>query len=208
MLRTMSRLTVGGYVKLLMLPADAVVRLAEGANGGTGGAVSARLALDRVEAALRGAAGTVLNDRVLREDARRRAEAADERQRALKLRRAADRRSEEADERLSARRDQAERVREVAEQDAERKRAQARRERDAKKARAAKTAQRRKRAARQSAERAKQAGAKQAQRERLEALDTKSDALQEKETAISASDESRRLKAAAARAKAARKDSW
>ena len=97
MLRTISRLTVGGYVKLLMLPADAVVRLAGGANGGTGGAVTARLALDRVEAALRGAAGTVFGDQVMLEDARRRAEAADERERALRLRREAAGRSEWAD---------------------------------------------------------------------------------------------------------------
>jgi hypothetical protein len=206
MLRTISRLTVGGYVKLLMLPADAVVRLAGGANGGTGGAASARLALDRVEAALRGAAGTVFGDPVMREDARRQAEAASERERALRLRRAADRRSEQADERLSERRDQADRVREQAVREAARKRDQANRERDAKKERAAKTAQRRKQTVKHSAERTKQTVAKRARRARLEALDTKTAALEEKETAVTSADEARRLKAAASRAKAVRKN--
>ena len=55
MLRTISRLTVGGYVKLLMLPADAVVRLAGGANGGTGGAVDPVTAAE-IRALLRDAA--------------------------------------------------------------------------------------------------------------------------------------------------------
>jgi colicin import membrane protein len=205
MLRTVSRLTIEGYVRLARLPADALVRLAGGANGGTGGAVGVKLALDRAEAAFRAAAGTVLGDEVLREDGRRRAEAAAERERALDLRRAADRRSEQSDEHLAERRDQAERQRAEAERDAERKRERAQREREARKARAVETAQQRKQAAQESAQAEKRAAAERARRARLEALDAKSEALDEKETALTAADEARRLKAAAAQVKATRK---
>jgi colicin import membrane protein len=206
MLRTISRLTIEGYVRLARLPADTLVRIAGGANGGTGGAVGVKLALDRAEAAFRAAAGSILRDESLREDGLRRAEVAAERERALDLRREADRRSEQSDERLAERRDQAERKRAEAERDAERKRERARRERDTRKERAAATAQRRKQAAQKSAQAEKQAAAKRARRDRLDALDAKSEALDERETALTAADEARRLKAAAAQAKAIRKN--
>ncbi|MDX6650564.1 MAG: hypothetical protein QOJ97_2515 [Solirubrobacteraceae bacterium] len=205
MLRNISRLTVEGYVRLARLPADTLVRFAGGANGGTGAAVGVKLALDRAEAAFRAAAGTILGDEVLREDGRRRAQAASERERALDLRRAADRRSEQSDERLAERRDQAERKREEAERDAEQKRRRAQRDRDARKARAAETAQGRKQAAQKSSQATKQSAAERARRNRLEALDAKSEALDEQETALAAADEARRLKAAATQVKAARK---
>jgi hypothetical protein len=205
MLRTVSRLTIEGYLRLARLPADALVRLAGGANGGTGGAVGVKLALDRAEAAFRAAAGTILGDEVLREDGRRRAEAASERERALDLRRAADRRSEQSDERLAERRDEAESKREEAERDAEQKRQRARRDADARKARAAEIAQARKQAAQKSAQATKRSASERARRNRLEALDVKSEALDEQAAALAAADEAWRLKTAAAQVKAARK---
>ena len=197
------RTAVDGYLKLVRLPLDAVIGLVPG--NGTGRATAAALALDRVDAAARSVAGAVLGDSVLREDAARRRLAADQRGRAFRLRADAERKSEGAESRLAERQDQADRQRKRAKQHAEKTRRQARRTREQKSRQAAKTESKRRGTSRKAAARADDAVDARARKARLETLDTKADALREKEEALTASDEARRLRGAAGRAKAARK---
>ena len=205
MIRTISRMAVGGSVTLARLPADTAIRLAGGSDRG-GPAAAAKVTLDRAEAAVRGVAATLLADPVLREDANRRAVAADERREVLRLRGEAAQRADRADERLAERRDEAAGRREGAEEDAQRRREEARRRRDATKSQASRTAQKRKQVAAKKAAETKRAASERARRERLGALESKSAALERKETAVTADDEARRLRAAAARVKAERKN--
>jgi fused signal recognition particle receptor len=201
-LLTIPRAAVGGSLKLVRLPLDSALSLA----GSNPSATTARLALDRLEAAVRGLAGAALGDDVLREDARRRGEAAAERERALRLRVEADRRSERADDRVAEQQEAADRRRAAAAEAAQAKQAQARQRSDSRKKQAAQAAQRRKQTAEKSAARTQAAVDEQAKRDRLEALDTKTEALDEKEVALTAADEARRLRDAATRAKAERKN--
>ena len=201
-LRTIPRAVVGGYVAVLRFPADQALRVA-----GERGANSAlKLALDRSEAAFRALAGTVLNDETLKDDARRRSHAASERGRALRLRREAARRSEHADERVAERQQAADRKRTQAKSSAADQRQRAKRQREATEKQAGQTAARRRQAAEKSAARSAQAIEERAKPARLEHLETKSEALEQREAALDAADETRRLAAAAAKAKAERKN--
>src|SRR4051812_3858781 len=108
MLRQISRAAVGGYVKAVRLPLDTAARVAGRGNGRTSGIT---LALDRAEATARDVAGRALGDAELRHDAGRRRLAADERERALRLRAEAEQHEEIADESLSEGRQRAARRR-------------------------------------------------------------------------------------------------
>lgn len=202
--RAIPRAAIGGYLRLVRLPFDAAIGLLPG--NGAGAAPSARLALDRADASVRAIAATVLNDSVLREDARRRRAAAEERDLALRLRSKAQQKVESADSRLEERRDQTDRVREQAEQRAHARREEAEREREKKVHRAAGAERDRLAASRRAAARAEQAVTERAPKARLDAVKTKADALREKEKALTARDEARRLREAAGRAKAERKN--
>ena len=120
-MREIPRSAVGGAVKLTRLPLDIVVSMlpGDGDGDGSGAKPAAAIAVDRFEATLRDAAGIVLFDSELREDAMRRRIAADERERELGLRTEAERRSAEADDRFSDRVEDAEDRRTAAEQRAE-----------------------------------------------------------------------------------------
>src|SRR3954447_13812504 len=102
--RDVSRAAVGGYLKVLRMPIETAVRVSGRRNGGAAGAT---LALDRAEAVARDVAGMALGDQKLRDDARRRRAAADERERALRLRSEAERHEQRAEARLEAGREQA-----------------------------------------------------------------------------------------------------
>jgi hypothetical protein len=201
-LRTISRMAVGGSLKLARLPIDGVLRAA----GGSSAVVHAKLAVDRTEAKIRALAGKAFGDEVLQEDARRRGEAANERERAVQLRAEAELRSERADERITAQERAAERRRAQAAETAKRKRQQAQERRDLHKRTAADATRRRRNAAETSAAQEEKVIEERAKLGRLEHLDTKADALEEKEAALRTGDEARRLRAAAANAKAERKE--
>ena len=120
--QTIPRSAVDGYLKLLRVPANAVVGVLGTRNGGTD-TPAGTIALDRFEARLRSIAGRTLRDDELVRDAERRRLAADERERAEHAcgpRR--DRRSELAEARLSEREKKAEQQRrQAARRAAERK---------------------------------------------------------------------------------------
>src|SRR3979409_1720673 len=106
-LRMIPRTALDGYLKLDRMPSQGMLALC----GGGDSAAAVKLVRDRVEAAVRGAAGAVLGDDALRADGRRRSEAADERERALRLRAEAERRSERADARIAEQETEADRRR-------------------------------------------------------------------------------------------------
>jgi colicin import membrane protein len=201
-LRTISRMAVGSSLKLARLPIDAVLRIV----ATRGAAVRAELALDRAEATIRGFAGKVLGDEALQEDAHLRGEAAEERERAAQLRADADRRSERADERVAAQERATERHRAQAAETANRRRQEAQGRRDSTKRHAAEATRRRRKAAETSAAQTEKVIEERAKRGRLEHLDAKADALEEKEVALRTAAEAASLKTAASNAKAERKE--
>ena len=203
-LRTIPRATVTGYLRAARLPLDATFRLLPA--GDTGRVTAARLAVDRIDATLRAVAGSVLGDPVLRDDAVRRRRAAEERRRALRLRTEAERTSERAEEGWAEHQEQIEQRLRRADERAGAVRRSAERGREQKARRAAETASSRRRSNRETARRKREAVEERAREARLETLDTKAEALAEREEALIASDEARRLQRAAGKAKAARKD--
>jgi len=192
---------VDGALRLARFPADRLLKVAPE----TGATATVGLAIDRVDAAVRGAAGSALNDHGLREDAELRHAAADERKRAMRLRAKAHERVETAETRIDE--EQAESVarRKRADKQAEQKRAQAARQREQLKEQAAKTATKRKQAAQAKAEKVEENAEKRGNIDRLEQLEKKSDALEVKDAAVRAADEARRIEETAATTKEKRK---
>src|SRR2546423_11246336 len=117
-LLTIPRMAIGGYLKLIRLPLDGMLAL----TGGGDSAAAVKLAIDRVEATVRGAVGSMLGDDALKADGRRRGEASVERERALRLRAEAERRSQRADARIAEEETEADRRRARAAQQAQLKR--------------------------------------------------------------------------------------
>ena len=200
-LRDIPRTAVGGYIKLARLPIDTGLKLV--GRGGNGNA--AKLAADRVDATAREAAGTVLADDELKKDGRKRHKATDERQRAVKLRAKAQQKSAEADAELTERQEQAEQKRRQAAQRAEQRKQTAAEAAKKRQQRAAETERKRKQASAKAAAAQEEQISGKERRARLETLETKSAALEEREEALTAADEAQRLEKAAATAKAARK---
>lgn len=77
--------TLDAYLRLVRRPVDLAVALLPGHRSGP--AAAARITVDRADATIRALLGAVLGDAELTADARMRQYAADERQRALVLRR-------------------------------------------------------------------------------------------------------------------------
>jgi hypothetical protein len=199
--RTIPSLALGAWLTLVRFPIDAVLRV----GSSSGSASSVKLTLDRAEAAVRGLAGAVLADDSLKIDARRRSEAADERERALRLRVAAKRASDRADARVADQQTEADRRRRSAAKSADRRRGQANERRESAKKKAAATTRGRRESAKRSAVRSEQEIEERAKQARVQQLDTKLDALETRQKAQVAADEARRLRAAASKAKAGRK---
>ena len=106
-LRTIPRAVIGGYLKVVTWPVRTGLR-AVGLGARNGASSSAEVAVDRVDAAVRGAAGTALGDQDLKRDASRRGTAADERGRAVELRQEAEARRQEAQDQAAEREEAAE----------------------------------------------------------------------------------------------------
>src|SRR5947209_4929677 len=148
------RTAVKGYLRIVRLPIDAAIGVLPG--GDEGPRTGAKLVLDRADATARAIAGALLRDPALLEDAQRRRTAADERQRAIKLRGQAQRHSAEADSKLDQRQEQAERRRHQANQRATQRRERAAQGKDQRSRRAAQAEQRRTRASREAEQRAEE----------------------------------------------------
>jgi flagellar biosynthesis GTPase FlhF len=202
-IRDIPRGAVDSAVKLARLPVDVAISLLPG--NGRGARPAASIAVDRWDATVREFAGYALFDEELREEATRRRLAADERARALRLRNAAEARSAAADEKLADRVDQAEQRRAAAEERAERERAEAERRREAKARAAAQAEAKRKADNRRARAKVEEVIDEQADAARLEQLEAEAKALEEREAALIARDEARRLQDAATTRKAARK---
>ena len=204
-LQTISRSAVDGYLRLLRLPADAVTGALRPRNGRDAETTSVELALDRLEAAMRHAAGRVLHDPHLQDEARLQRGAADERQRALTLRAEAERQSRQADEEFVARQAAAEQRRDDAARTAEQKKERARQNRAQTSARLSEVEERGRAAVHAQKDQTEEAIDDRARRTRLEQLSTEAQALEEEEEALTARSEAQRLRRAAAETKTKRK---
>jgi colicin import membrane protein len=196
---------VDGYLKLLRFPLDAAVGV--GLRNRAADRSTATIRLDRAEAGLRGLAGRTLGDEELRRDAELRRAAADERERAVRLRVTAQRRTELADERLSETEDKAERRRRQAAARAAERKARAERRQRAETGRVREVEAQRRRANGKAAAQQAAALEERSKHVRLEQLDEEADALKKQKEALAAKNEARRLRAAASKTKAARKKS-
>lgn len=202
--QTIPRTALDGYLRVLRVPAKAVVK-ALAPRSRSGDSSAAELVLDRAEAAVRDAVGRMLNDSELQADARRRRAAADERERALKLRATAQHKTEQADEQLGARQVAAEQRRQEARDRERTQKQRAQQERAAKSRQLAQAEDRKRAAVRAQANQAEDAIEDQARHSRLEQLDAEARTLEEEEDALTARSEAQRLRRAAAETKTERK---
>ncbi|MDQ6745716.1 MAG: hypothetical protein M3Z27_06860 [Actinomycetota bacterium] len=195
---------INGYLKLLRWPADRIVGLLPGKS--TGPSAATRVVVDRVDAAARSGLASTIGDDTLTEDAQRRQAAAQERDRALDLRRRAEAQAAEADTRVQEGNRQAAQRRKRADKQAqERRRTAANKERARTRRAAAAESKRTEVNRRQEAEVEERIESETA-RERLPAVEEQAQALQEREQAARQASNAERLGEAAARAKAERKD--
>jgi hypothetical protein len=202
-IRAIPRAAIGGSIKAVRLPLDIAVSVLPGDS--TGPQPRAGIALDRVEAQVRDLAGAVLGDEVLREDAARRRLAADERERAMRLRTAAARRADEAEERLAETRQDAEERREDAAERARRQRREAEHAREQRSRDAARIERKRREASETVRSDVDEAIDEVAAEARLDQLEREGAALDRQSDALTAQSEAQRLQEAATRRKAARK---
>jgi hypothetical protein len=200
--RSLGRVAVDRWLRIARIPLDAAAHMFPDDRGPRNVAL---LAIDRADANVRAAAGSLLNDDSLRDEAARRRAAADERQRALALHARADEQRRQADALLAEDLARSEQLRDSAEREAEQRR----------RALAATTARENEQVERLAAERARAADAElaeklaagdtKAKRERLKVLDEQTAALDQQTDALTASDEAHRLAKAARDAEGARK---
>lgn len=197
------RTAVKGYLKLVRTPLDSAIGLLPG--NGEGAKPSAQLAVDRADAMARTVAGALLRDPVLREDGARRRQAAQERERGVRLRDHAEQTAQQADARLQEREERAQEERRRARQTASSRRREAEARAQKKKQQAVRTETRRRQTARDAASQREQAIEQRAPQEELQTLEAKSEALRAREAELAARDEAQRLSQAASRVKAERK---
>jgi DNA anti-recombination protein RmuC len=195
------RVAVGASLRALRLPVVVLGRVT-----GQERAERVELGFDNIDATARGAAGALLRDVKLREDARRRRAAMRERRRALRLREQAEHHAARADAQFDRRREDSERLRASAAQTAERRREQAEERREQAEGRAERIEEQRYAAITATAERELDATTEQARREHLDALQEEEAALRTREQALDARESAAALGRAAADAKRERKE--
>lgn len=198
-IRTLPRNAVTGYVTLARKPIDLAWKVT--------GHDEPLLLVDRIDAAVRDAAANLLDDDVLREDARRRQVAVDQRLKARALRDGAEQRAAEAEAQAEERHRIAGEQRQQAAEAAAARQADIERKRVADEKKAATAAARKKQAVRQAAQQAEEAVRATERQARLHALEVEGEAIQEEEEALAAKAEAERLGRAARAAKTSRKKS-
>lgn len=196
---------LNSYLRLVRVPLDAALGALPG--GDRGPVAGAKLALDRADATVRAVAGSLLSDRDLQDDARRRRTAVSEREHAIRLRGQAERRTDHAGARVDERHEQSQRRRAQADASAKARRERANRQRQEKARAAAQAEKQRMEASQEIEQRAEEKVAERAPRERLEAVEKRAEAERKREESIVEGSEAERLGAAAAQVKAERKES-
>ncbi|MDP1819242.1 MAG: hypothetical protein Q8K58_05035 [Acidimicrobiales bacterium] len=202
--QTALRTVVDGWLRVARTPIDVVARLVPAERMGRRTPIEVNI--DRLDGGLREKVGGLLGDDVLIADGRRRRIAADERMRAIELRLEAEKREAEADAKLQKDEQAAERRRAEAERVAEERREAVERERAETERRAEQAAAKEKQAAQAAKARKAEATEKRTRQKRLEVLDDQLEQLDARTDALTAADEAKRLRTAAASAKAARKN--
>jgi hypothetical protein len=149
--------------------------------------------------------GALIGDASLQQDAELRGKAADEKARALNLRAEAELRSQRADQLAKKEKQTAARQRKEAASATKQRREEAQKRRQSTKAAAARRASQREKTAKSTAAQAEKVIEERAKHSRLDELATKEKAVQAKEAALVAADESRRVRRAAGAAKERRK---
>jgi colicin import membrane protein len=187
-LTDLPRAALGTYIKVLRTPVDIALKA-------TGRGEGAKVAVDRVEASVKEAAGTAVGDKQLKRQGRQSRAAADAREEAIELRAEAEKTAKKGRQK-----------RQSAVNAAEKRRNDAKQRRDAAEQKLSQAAERRKAANTKAAARQEEKIEEEAKRERLEALEREEVALDEREEALTARDEAERLAKEAAAAKAARKN--
>jgi translation initiation factor IF-2 len=195
--------TLDRYLNLVKQPVDAVARRTRRAGQSTS---PAELLLDRVDATVREAAGRILGDETLQDDARRRRTAASERERALELKAEAEVKTQNADQEFARRQRAADERRQSAERRADEEKQRIEQEKQAKERAVEQTAAQRKSANRKVASTVEGAIDDKADKNRLQQLQVESDALREEEEALAAAATAKTLSTAAGKAKATRKN--
>jgi hypothetical protein len=202
--RSIPRAAIKTTLRVARTPLDAATLLLPGAQ--TGARNSARLTIDRLDAAALRMAGQITLDPGLIEDARIRRQALTERAKATRLRDRAERIEDEGANRLEESREQASRQRARADQKAKARREQAARERKLREAQATEAENLRKRRSRQVEAQREERIAEEVPKQRLEVVEEQAQAQVEREKALAERDEAGRLAAAAGRAKEDRKE--
>ncbi|GEM_PF-7032077 len=196
--RTVPRTVVERGLALMRVPVDlASSRLADDAP--------IRIAVDRVDATVRSLAGRALRDEELLASAQRLQEAANEHERAARLRAEAALTRERADDEVRTRVSAAQKREEQAEQKAVDRVKQAEEDRQRAEEKVEKKAEAKKKAVRNSAAKQEEVIESNAKRVRLAELEEEAEALEEKEEVLRTKREAERLQDAAARAKEERK---
>jgi hypothetical protein len=200
--RDVRRAAIDRWLRVARLPFDTVAHFLPADHGPRNAAM---LAIDRADATVRAAVGGILHDDDLRDDAFRRRAAADERERALELRREAEEKQRISDADLAQELEGAARLREDADREAQERRRRVDEERAEQQRRAREATVAQERAVEQARAEQLAVADKQAKRERLEVLDEQANVLDREVDALTATDEAQRLRDAASAAKAARK---
>lgn len=196
-LRSIPRTFLDSYLKVVKWPVDRA--------GSRLGGEKAEIAIDRADATVRATAATVIGDGELREDAQRRFTAADERERALKLRLEAELRAERADDKLQERKQSAAQQKQAAAKRAADAKQRAEKAKQAKKKNLEEVEARRLQSNDAATAKKEEAIEAKERRQRLEALNEEAEALEKREEALVTKDEAQRLGKAAAAVKEARK---
>jgi hypothetical protein len=196
--------TLDGYLKLIRKPVDLAIGLLPRQR--TGPAAAARVTVDRVDAGVRTLLGAALGDDALTEGARRQRDAADERQRAVELRRQAQEAEERTEQKLTERHEHASERREQARTRAASRRRQASRTETTRTRRAREVESERVDASRKQEERVDERIEAREAEARLPVLQEQAEGLAERQAALTQADEAERLGQSAARVKRQRKE--
>jgi hypothetical protein len=191
------------WLSAVRLPIDLASKVLP--NGDRGPRNAATLFIDRADATIRNAAGRAFGDDVLQEEALRRRAATDERARAIRIRTEAAEKQREADAKVAERQRQADNRREQARRDAEARKREIDQDRRERKGQVRQAVAKQENAVRQARDAKVDKVESQAKRDRLGVLEETSEALDREAKALTAADEAKRLRDAAAKTKERRK---